>query len=98
MKMWKAAVALIPVLLFATSVTQFTGRSAWMIDTPRLRVAVLRGGGHVAEIVLKSPGAVNPLWVQPRPTIDPTQFNAARDAPVYGGGAGAKLMSGLAGH
>jgi hypothetical protein len=94
----KAAVAFTPVLLFAATATLFTGRSAWTIDTPHLRVTVLRGGGHVAEITLKSAATVNPLWVQMRPTIDPAQFNAARDATTYGGGAAAKLMSGLAGH
>ncbi len=94
----KAAIAFSPLLLFATSVTQFTGRYAWTIDTPRLRVTILRGGGHVAEIALKSSGAVNPLWVQKRSTIDPAHFNPARDSETYGGGAAARLMSGLAGH
>lgn len=88
----------IPFLLLAAAATQFTGRPAWMIDTPHLRVTVLRGGGHVAEITLKSTGAVNPLWVQPGRTMDPSQFNAARDAQTYGGGSAAKLMSGLSGH
>jgi len=86
------------MLLFAGALTQFTGRSAWTIESSQLRVTVLVGGGHVGEIALKSAGAVNPLWVQARPTIDPTHFNAARDAQRYGGGSGAKLMSGLAGH
>jgi hypothetical protein len=98
MDLLKVCVAFSPFLLFAAVVGQFTGRSAWMIDTPRLRVTVLRSGGHVAEITLKSAGAVNPLWVQARPTIDPSQFQAARDSQLYGGGSGAKLMSGLAGH
>jgi hypothetical protein len=94
----KAALAFTPFLLFAATVTQFSGRSAWTVDTPLLRVTVLKGGGHVAEIVLKSTGAVNPLWMQSRPTIDPANYNAARDTKTYGGGPSAKLMSGLAGH
>ncbi len=98
MSSFKAIFALPPLLLFATSVTRFTGRAAWTIDTPDLRVTILKGGGHVAEIALKSPGAINPLWIQERRTIDPAQFNAARDAQTYGGGPSAKLMSGLAGH
>lgn len=98
MSSFKAVFALAPLLLFAPSVTRFTGRAAWTIDTPDLRVTILKGGGHVAEIALKSPGAINPLWIQERPTIDPAQFNAARDAQTYGGGPSAKLMSGLAGH
>jgi hypothetical protein len=96
--MKKLAITLAPLMLFATAVTQYTGRSAWTIDAPHLRVTVLKGGGHVAEIALKTPGAVNPLWVQSKPTMDPVNFVAARDAQRYGGDASAKLMSGLAGH
>ena len=98
MSLLKAAVAFTPLLLLAAAVTRFTGRSAWTIDTPQLRVTILKGGGHVAEIALKSTGAVSPLWVQTRPTIDPAHFNATRDSQTYGGGSSAKLMSGLAGH
>jgi hypothetical protein len=94
----KAAIAFTPILLFAAALTQLGGRSAWTLDTAMLRVTVLRGGGHVAEIALKSTGAVNPLWMQTRPTIDPINFNSARDAKTYGGGSSARLMSGLAGH
>jgi hypothetical protein len=108
MSPWRVALAVAPSLLFAATVTHFAGRSAWTLDTPLLRVTVLRGGGHVAEIALKSSGAanplvnpfplVNPLWIQSRPTIDPADYNPARDAKTYGGGAAARLMSGLAGH
>ena len=61
-------------------------------------MTILQSGGHVAELVLKEDGAVNPLWTQSRPTIDPDRFDPARDSAKYGGGSGAKLMSGLAGH
>lgn len=98
MDSWKAVVILGALLLSAASVTQFTGRSAWTVETPNLRVTILKGGGHVAEIALRSAGAINPLWVQTRATIDPSRFEQARDARIYGGGSGAKLMSGLAGH
>ena len=98
MKPFKLLYALTPLLLFATSVTTFTERPAWTIDTAHLRVTVLRGGGHVAEIVLKSAGSINPLWIQERPTIDPSRYTTARDSRTYGGGPAAKLMSGLAGH
>jgi len=85
-------------VLLAAAANEFHGRSAWTIDAPHLRVTVLKGGGHVAEIALKTPGAVNPLWVQRQPTMDPSRFVAARDAQKYGGGSVAKLRSGLAGH
>lgn len=76
----------------------FPGRDLWTIESDKLRLSILQSGGHVAELMLKESGAVNPLWVQNRATIDPDKFDAARDAARYGGGSGAKLMSGLAGH
>ena len=78
--------------------SRFAQRPAWTIETPQLRVTILEGGGHVAEIVLAGESAVNPLWVQARPTIDPDQYNPALHDKVYGPGSGARLMSGLAGH
>jgi hypothetical protein len=60
-------------------------------------VTMLEGGGHVAEIVLTEGRGVNPLWIQARPTIDPDQYEPARHRQAYGGGSGARLMSGLAG-
>jgi len=76
---------------------QFQNRDAWIMETPQLRVTIMQSGGHIAEIVLKESG-VNPMWVQKTPTIDADHFNAERDAARYGGGSGAKLMSGLLGH
>ncbi|MDQ6663989.1 MAG: hypothetical protein M3Z23_06310 [Acidobacteriota bacterium] len=81
-----------------TRVIQFQNRDAWTIDTPNLRVTIVQAGGHVGEIVLKDSGALNPLWIQKTPTIDPARYDAARDAQTYGGGPAARLMSGLMGH
>lgn len=77
---------------------RFLGRPAWIVETSTLRVTVLQGGGHVAEIVLTEGPGVNPLWIQSRPTVDPDQYDPARHEKVYGPGSGARLMSGLAGH
>ncbi|MBI3694774.1 MAG: hypothetical protein HY238_08045 [Acidobacteria bacterium] len=77
---------------------RFQGRDAWTLDTPRLRITILQSGGHVGEITLRDPDAVNPLWIQKRPTIDTDQYDPAKHETFYGGGAGARLMSGLVGH
>jgi len=77
---------------------RFQNRDSWVIDTPALRVSILQSGGHVAEIVLKGGGEVNPLWVQNRPTLDAEQYDPGKHEKVYGGGAGARLMAGLVGH
>lgn len=82
----------------ATAPGRFQDRDAWTIDTPQLRVTIMQSGGHVAEIVLKGDQAVNPLWIQSRRTIDADRYVAARDEKFYGGGEGARLMSGLLGH
>ena len=98
MELLKLATVLVPLILLAATANEFHGRSAWTIDAPHLRVTILKGGGHIAEIVLKSPGAVNPLWLPTQPTMDPSHFVPARDAQKYGGGSVAKLRSGLCGH
>jgi len=76
----------------------FQGRKAWRIESEFLRVTILECGGHVAEIVCKSAGEINPLWTQDRPTIDSDQFDREIHGPIYGIDAEARLMSGLAGH
>ncbi len=93
-----SAVSLAAAGAAATGPSRFQNRDAWTVDAPRLRVTIVQSGGHVGEIVLKGEGAVNPLWIQGRRTIDPETYVAARDAKFYGGGSGAKLMSGLMGH
>lgn len=68
------------------------------METEQLRVTVLECGGHVAEIVCKSAGDTNPLWVQNRPTIDSDQFDPRIHGAIYGVDAEARAISGLCGH
>jgi hypothetical protein len=77
---------------------RFANRDVWTMDTAALRVSVTHSGGHIVEIALKDSDAVNPLWVQKRPTIDAEQYSAGQHEKVYGGGPGARLMAGLLGH
>jgi len=76
----------------------FQGRKAWRIENEWLRVTILECGGHVAEIVCKSAGEINPLWTQGRPTIDSDQFEPEIHGPIYGVDAEARLICGLLGH
>ena len=85
-------------LLSAVKTTRFHGRDAWTVETPQLRVTILQGGGHVGEIVLAESGGLNPLWIQKRQTIEPEAYNRSKHEALYGGGSGARLMSGLMGH
>jgi hypothetical protein len=78
------------------SETIYHGRRAVCIENDDLRVTVLIGGGHIAEVYDKATG-VNPLWTPPWPSIEPSQFDASphRD---YGDSGEAKLLAGIMGH
>ncbi len=77
---------------------KFQNRDAWVLDSPKLRVTMMQSGGHIAELVLKGPDEVNPLWIQTVPTMDADKYDATKDSERYGGGPAARLMSGLLGH
>ena len=75
---------------------QFQGRAARFIENEHLRVVVLEGGGHIAAIIDKRSG-VNPLWIPPWPSIEPSAFDASQ-AAVFGPAVDAKLLAGIMGH
>src|SRR5687767_6480925 len=74
----------------------FRGRRAATIENRHLRLTVLEGGGHIAEIVDKDTG-VNPLWIPPWPSIEPAAYDADADS-TYGAGAEAQLLAAIMGH
>jgi hypothetical protein len=77
------------------------GRDAYILDNAKMRVAALRGAGHLAEIRLKSDNpkvAVNPMRVPHFQTIEPWQYDPALHDAVYGGGTNKILQSGYMGH
>jgi hypothetical protein len=77
-------------------VTTFHGRRAASIENSKLRVTVLQEGGHIAEILDKDTG-INPLWVPPWPSIEPSKFTK-RAQRVYGADVESRLLSGIMGH
>ena len=76
--------------------TTFRGRTAVAIENSHLRVTVLHGGGHIAEIFDKRSG-VNPLWVPNWPSIEPSNYDLVRH-PEYGDNVEAKLLASIMGH
>jgi hypothetical protein len=76
--------------------TRFHGRRAAAIENDRVRVTVLEGGGHIAEVLDKQTG-VNPLWIPHWPSIEPAAYDPASH-PEYGGGGDASLLAGIMGH
>jgi hypothetical protein len=59
-------------------------------------VTVLKEGGHIAEILDKR-SAVNPLWIPPWPSIEPSIYDPQKH-PEYGTATDAKLLAGIMGH
>ncbi|HSU33805.1 MAG TPA: hypothetical protein VLJ11_21435 [Bryobacteraceae bacterium] len=74
----------------------FLHRQATSIENGQVRVTVLHEGGHVAEILHKETG-VNPLWIPPWESIEPSAYDAAAH-PEYGSSIESKLLAGIVGH
>jgi hypothetical protein len=74
----------------------YHGRRAVSIENEHLRVTVLHGGGHLAEVYDKSTG-VNPLWTPPWKSMEPDDFDRSRPFD-YGEGDDRKLLASIMGH
>lgn len=80
---------------------KFHDRSAWRLENDRLRVTVLEGGGHIAEIVLKSSNgseSINPLWIPKWPSLEPWEFSFEQHGEIYGRGSESALLASIMGH
>ena len=79
----------------------FQGRPAWILENGVMRVAVLKGGGHIAEVRQTTGDArrdINPMRIPHYPTIDPHTYVDARDNSRYGDDPHRWLSSGYMGH
>ena len=79
---------------------KFEGRDTWRLENNRLRVTVLEGGGHLAELVLKNASggeSINPLWIPGWPSIDPWKFDPQKHTQYGKDSEGATLAS-IMGH
>jgi hypothetical protein len=77
------------------------GRDAWVLENGAIRVALLKGGGHIAEVRLLASDPkknVNPMRVPHYPTIDPHTYDPAVHDATYGGDPHRWLSSGYMGH
>ena len=82
-------------------VERFHGRSAYVLQNSRIRISVLRGGGHIAEVRFLSGEVkkdVNPMRVPHYPTIEPYEYDPARHDAIYGNDPHRWLSSGYMGH
>jgi hypothetical protein len=78
------------------AMVRYHGRRAAVIENDRVRVTVLEGGGHIAEVLDKRTG-VNPLWIPHWPSIEPAAYDPVSH-PEYGLGVDASLLAGIMGH
>lgn len=74
----------------------FHNRRAVQIENDAIRLTVTEEGGHIAEILHKVSG-INPLWIPPWPSIEPSTYGLAKH-PEYGADSESKLLSGIMGH
>jgi hypothetical protein len=74
----------------------FHNRRAAQIENESIRLTVTVEGGHIAEILHKQTG-VNPLWIPPWPSIEPSTWSREKH-PEYGADAESRLLSGIIGH
>jgi hypothetical protein len=74
----------------------FHNRHAAQIENDGIRLTVTVEGGHIAEILHKRSG-VNPLWIPPWPSIEPSTWSRKKN-PEYGDDAESRLLSGIMGH
>ncbi len=83
------------------STLKFNDRSAWQLETDHLRVSVLEGGGHIAELVLKNSlggESINPLWVPHWPSVEPWRFDFEQHSEIYGKDSEAAMLASIMGH
>lgn len=81
------------------------GRPGWIIENGRMRVALLRGGGHIAEVRLLSPNprlSMNPMFI-PAPRPGSGQAGSGYMGhlvcfPHYGPASPEERAQGLGGH
>lgn len=77
---------------------KFRNRAAWRLSNDELSVAIVQGGGHLAELKLLNGDFPNLLWEPPWETMDPQAFIPEVHEFIYGGGSEARLLSGILGH
>ena len=74
----------------------FRDRRAVQVENELLRLTVLYGGGHIAEIFDKRAG-VSPLWIPRWKSQEPSEFSSGQ-MEEFGPGADARLLAGIMGH
>ncbi len=78
------------------TLTTYRHRRAYQLENEDIRVTLTAEGGHIAELFDKRT-KINPLWTPPWPSIEPSDYDLAKN-PEYGGDSESKLLAGIMGH
>lgn len=73
--------------------TIIKGRSGWLLDNGVVKLFLMAGGGHIADLRLKGLADINPFWAPPWKSIEPWKYQR-RDGKRYG----IKLLACIFGH
>lgn len=88
-------------LLLAADLEPFHGRQAWVLENDQIRMSLLKGGGHIAEIRFKSGGekrTVNPMRIPHYQTIEPYQYDPSKHDALFGADSHRWMHAGYMGH
>ncbi len=79
--------------------TNYHGRQAWKLENKAIQLLVLPGGGHIASLSLKSGTGkgVNPFWLPPWQSVEPSNGKINSDFPAAPDPAG-PLLASIMGH
>jgi len=81
----------------AADAVQWKNRRAYRLSNGVVELAVLLGGGHIADFRLCG-SPINALWESPWPTIEPQTFSSRDHAALYGDGPVGKFLCSYTGH
>jgi Domain of unknown function (DUF4432) len=81
----------------AIDAVQWKNRQGCRLSNGLVELTVLTGGGHIADFRLNG-SPMNAIWEAPWPTIEPQNFSAHRDCPLYGDDPVGKFLCGYTGH
>lgn len=73
-------------------------RDALRLSNGVIEALVLTGGGHIAELRLARPSAVNCLWTAPWPNADPGDPRLPALIAAYGADPAGAFLAGFTGH
>ena len=74
----------------------FNQRQSVSMETDKIRLTIVCGGGHIAELYHKETG-INPLWEPTWKTLDPA-LRELTDPAIYGDSDESKVLSSITGH